>query len=395
MMASRKIENGWILGLILVASCMRVPISGVGPLVTQISESLSLSASTAGMLTTIPLLIFALVAPLVSHLTLVIPSRVQISACVIFLATGILLRSYLGLWGLFLGTALVGIGIGTLNVILPLFVKTNFVGRIGVVMASYTATMTLFSAIASGSVSTLSSVLGNWSHALGIFAILPILAFLVWIFVSRGIQDPSIIQEEEQSNPPLFCRTNWYAAAFFGLQSFLYFGIIAWLPSILAVFIQSDGQIAIMMFVMQLASLLTNFAMPPAIQRGTAKRRSVLGMCCAITYLSGSILVLLSLTLHWLAWPAILTLGLAGGMSISYILTFISIAVPSRKGTARLSAFTQCVGYLIAAPGPFLIGALTDLTGEFVVPLYIFVGVSILFLYFGQILAAINEQTKI
>ncbi len=386
----KRQENWWIFGLVMVACCMRSPMSGVGPLVSQISEGLSLSASTAGMLTTIPLLIFALISPLVSKLALVAPIRMQISCCVACLAVGILTRSYLGLWGLFVGTALVGVGIGTLNVVLPLFVKSNFAGRIGGVMACYTAMMTLFSAVASGSVAFLSVWLGGWSHALALFAILPLLAFPIWVAVSRGMPDAPGGEEETGASLPLFSAVNGCAALFFGLQSFLFFGIIAWLPSILAVSIPTEGEVALMMFVMQLASLITNFAMPLAMQRRDSRGRSRLGLGCATVYLAGFVLVLLGLSSPLLSWLGILVLGLGGGMSISYILTFISIRPGSRRDTARLSAFTQCGGYLIAAPGPFLIGALTDWTGSFILPLYIFIAVCVAFLFVGRQLALLK-----
>lgn len=53
-----------MLSIILVAFCLRIIITGVGPLLPEITESLGLSGSASGLLTTLPLIAFAVVSPL-------------------------------------------------------------------------------------------------------------------------------------------------------------------------------------------------------------------------------------------------------------------------------------------------------------------------------------------
>jgi MFS transporter, CP family, cyanate transporter len=50
-------------------------------------------------------------------------------------------------------------------------------------------------------------------------------------------------------------------------------------------------------------------------------------------------------------------------------LTLIGLRSRTSAGTAALSGFTQSVGYVIAAAGPFGMGLLYDLTGGWTVPL--------------------------
>ena len=59
----------WIvlLGMIFVASTLRAPLTSVGPVVDSIKSTLEINNSLAGFLTTIPLLIFGIVSPLVSR----------------------------------------------------------------------------------------------------------------------------------------------------------------------------------------------------------------------------------------------------------------------------------------------------------------------------------------
>ena len=57
-----------ILGIILIASNLRAPVTGLAPVLDQIILSFNLSASQAGMLTTLPLIAFALASPLATSL---------------------------------------------------------------------------------------------------------------------------------------------------------------------------------------------------------------------------------------------------------------------------------------------------------------------------------------
>ena len=61
-------------------------------------------------------------------------------------------------------------------------------------------------------------------------------------------------------------------------------------------------------------------------------------------------------------------LGLASGLCLSFALTLIAVRGRDRRETAGISAYAQCVGYLLAAPAPALLGALYDATGSFSFP---------------------------
>lgn len=67
---SRKLTGRWgiLFAIIFVASTLRSPLTSVGPVIEQIKSALTLNNSLAGSLTTIPLLIFAVVSPFVSRI---------------------------------------------------------------------------------------------------------------------------------------------------------------------------------------------------------------------------------------------------------------------------------------------------------------------------------------
>jgi CP family cyanate transporter-like MFS transporter len=59
------------------------------------------------------------------------------------------------------------------------------------------------------------------------------------------------------------------------------------------------------------------------------------------------------------------------------ILTLIGLRARTSSGTAALSGFTQSAGYLLAAAGPFAVGALYDATGGWDAPLWFLVALTV------------------
>jgi len=76
-----------------------------------------------------------------------------------------------------------------------------------------------------------------------------------------------------------------------------------------------------------------------------------------------------------LLWPASGTLvwvsvfGLAQGAGFALALTLVVLRSPTPLTAARLGGVAQCLGYLVAAAGPFLLGAVHDATGGWTWPL--------------------------
>ncbi len=68
------------------------------------------------------------------------------------------------------------------------------------------------------------------------------------------------------------------------------------------------------------------------------------------------------------AWLWALLIGTAASV-FPLVLMLIGLRARTPEGTAALSGFTQSVGYVIAAIGPFGVGVLYDLTGGWTVPL--------------------------
>lgn len=57
-----------VLGIIVIAANLRAPLTSVGSLVSFIRNDIQISNTLAGLITTVPLLAFALLSPLVPKL---------------------------------------------------------------------------------------------------------------------------------------------------------------------------------------------------------------------------------------------------------------------------------------------------------------------------------------
>lgn len=345
-------------------------MSAIGPLILQISASLELSAAFSGLLTTLPLLLFALVSPLAGKLSPRASDRLLVPYCLLFSLVGALLRAYAGVIGLIGGTVLLGLGIGVLNVYMPVFVRAVFPTQTGLAMGVYTMSMTLLSALAAGFCVPLAESLHGWRHALASFAILPLLAIPVWCATTPREQshaaqiDAAPLRETGRS------WTNWCVAIFMSLQSALFFSMIAWLPSMLGEQGVHAGDAGRLVLVMQLVSLTSNLLMPILMQR-YPKRRAAFAFACGALYACGFALLLMPNPSSALIVTCIVLLGLGSGASLSFALTLIAIVGASRRETVGLSAFAQSVGYLLAAPMPALLGSLFDALGSFRMPVLV------------------------
>ena len=80
--------------------------------------------------------------------------------------------------------------------------------------------------------------------------------------------------------------------------------------------------------------------------------------------LLGLIVAPVSLAVLWM-----LVLGVGQGGGISLALTLFVLRTRTTAGATQLSGMAQTIGYLIAAAGPLLAGALHDLTGGWTVAL--------------------------
>ncbi|WP_374351481.1 CynX/NimT family MFS transporter [Chitinimonas sp.] len=359
MSLPRKHQSLWLLiAMVLVGLNLRPALASVAPLLSAIRSGAHLSASAAGLLTTLPVLCLGLFAPFAPLLARRIGAEQTILLALGLLICGLLLRPFSGLGGLFIGTVMAGAAIGIGNVILPAIVKREFPQRLGAVTGLYTMSLSLGAAIAAGLSVPVQQLAGSdWRLGLAFWAVPAALAALVWL--------PQLAEHRALGNQARLGSLwrkplAWQVMVYMGAQSSLSYCVFGWLPTILADRGMSALAAGFMMSLSVLMQLITALTGPWFATRGRDQRLAivvVLGMTLA------GLLGCVYAPIGQVWWWAVL-LGLGQGGTFSIALTLIVLRAHDAQVAGELSGMAQGGGYTIAALGPLGVGLLHEWTGH-------------------------------
>jgi CP family cyanate transporter-like MFS transporter len=138
----------------------------------------------------------------------------------------------------FVGTILMGAFITVGNVVLPVVIRQRTTSRVGVATGTYAAALNMGSMLTSLATAPLASAFG-WQTALLFWLVFVLLAGVAWLLVVRKPAAPPAHRISERPDaavpPPRSVRVaSFLLAIAFAGQSFAYFSITAWLPTLLA-----------------------------------------------------------------------------------------------------------------------------------------------------------------
>ena len=354
------VSRPWLLimGLILIAMNLRPALSSLSPLLSDVSNSLGLSAARAGLLTTLPVLCLGLFAPLAPILARRFGAERVVLGILLTLAAGIILRSSFGEAGLFAGSLIAGASIGIIGVLLPGIVKRDFAKQAGTMTGVYTMALCLGAALAAGVTVPLSHAFGDsWNIGLGFWIVPALVAALCWL--PQVGQRHGAHQVAYRVKGLLRDPLAWQVTLYMGLQSSLAYIVFGWVPSILIDrgLSATDAGLALSgSIIVQLLSALTA---PWLATRGKDQRLAiVVVMLLTLAGLFGCLYAPLDGLWGW----AVL-LGLGQGGTFSLALTLIVLRSRDSHVAANLSGMAQGIGYTLASMGPFAVGLVHDLTG--------------------------------
>jgi len=365
-----------IIGIVFIAMNMRAPLTSVGPLSELMRTDLGLTGVWAGMITTLPLLAFALLSPFVPRLGGRYGIEPLLLIAVLFLFLGVMIRSVSGTAALFAGTAILGLAIAVCNVLLPGLIKRDFPNQLGMMTGVYSIAMNLCGAIASGISVPLAVKAGlGWKGALGIWGILGFIALLAWLPQIRSRRTVASVSHSKERRVNVWrSPLAWQITLFMGIQSMLFYVLIAWLPDMLRLQGVSSDQSGWLLSIMQLAVLPLTFIIP--VIAGRMANQRILVATTTVLLLAGTLGLLLGSSQLLIVW--IILLGMGVGFAFSLAMMFLGLRTRTSRQAAELSGMAQSVGYLLAAAGPALFGYLHDATGSWNAPLIILVAASIL-----------------
>ncbi len=381
--------------VIVAAFSFRSLITTVGPVVGEIKTDLNISSGIAGMLTTIPVIIFSITAFFAGA---ILPRyRVSLSAplCFIITAAGAVIRSYSGPAGLYLGTLLIGLGIGTLNVMVPALNREKLPQRIGVLTGLYNVSLNLMAGMGSGLTYTLSRKIGGWRPAIAIWGIFPLIAIPLWIRLTRMERFGD--REGEAFSPftaagKFLNRKVWAVAILMALQSFIYYSlVIAWCPTMLTDKGISSETAGTMTIFLQVISLVPAYFVP--VNAVHPQRRTAIAMLGGCSYLISTFIYLFSDSTAAMVACCVLW-GISAGSCFSYVLSLISLSGKNKTETTWISGFVQMFGYAFAAIGPALFGFIVDANGSWTVPMLFVMSLSLLYTVTGIISGKMVKEGK-
>lgn len=361
----------WLLigGIALAAVNLRTGITSVGPLLTEVTSGLGMSAVLAGVLTTLPVLCFALFGALTPVLIRRLGEHRLLAVALVALTIGLSTRPLVEGALPFLALSAIALSGGAVgNVLLPTLVKQHFPDRVGAMTTVYTTFLALGTTMAAAATVPVEQASGSWRLALGCYGAFGLLAAVPWLALLRH-------------NPPraggaapiglghvLKTAMGWQSVLFFGTQSTIAYIMFGWYAEMLRDQGMGAAQAGLMLSYLTALAVPLSLVLPGLMARVRDHRAFVVFffVCYAIG-LTG--LWVSPLQGTWV-WTTLIGLGMA---TFTLALTFFAVRTRTSGATAAMSASSQSIGYLMAGSGPFLFGMLHELTGGWHAPLVLVV----------------------
>ncbi|HEX5589807.1 MAG TPA: MFS transporter [Candidatus Limnocylindrales bacterium] len=371
-----------VAALFVAGLAFRGPVLVVGPLLPEIQADLAIPHGVAGLLSSIPVLCMAILAPLGPVLAASIgPTRV-VTACLATVAGFGLLRAVApGAAPVILLTVGIGLGMGVVGPVLAQVVRraaprnpelgTGAYAMGYIVGASSTAALAV----------TLAAVLGGWRGAFAAVSVGAIGSLVAWWLLAPHDGHGRRIALRR---PTLPWRRGiaWLFGIVFGIQSLLFHAGVAWLASIYLErgWAAADGALLTALFsgmgiiATLVVPLVTTAIRSRRLQLAAASLAALLGAIGVAAGGGGGPAG------DPLAVPSVALFGFGVGLTFPLCLTLPLDASDSPVEASSVAALMLMVGYLISSIGPVLLGSIRDATGDFAIAGWLIAAISVLLL---------------
>ncbi|MGH3368438.1 MAG: CynX/NimT family MFS transporter [Nocardioidaceae bacterium] len=354
-----------LVGIVVLGFNLRPAALSIGPVLDEVTGELGMSGATAGLLTTLPVLAFAVVGALAPELARRAGVHRVTLTSLGAVVVGLGVRARVEETWLFLAMSLLALaGMATANVLLPSLVRLHFPDRVGLLTSLYTTALALGLTAASALTVPIAEQLGSWRWGLLAWAATALVAALPWIALIRHDRAPEKVPHTITLRQVARTRLGWAMALFFGLQSLQAYSIFGWFAQVYRDAGFSPATAGLLLGVITAMSIPLSFLIPTWAARLHDQSWLIVGLvaCYPVGYLG---LVLAPVAGAW-AWAVLV--GTATSV-FPLVLTLIGLRARTSEGTAALSGFTQSVGYLLSAVGPLGMGVLYEASGGWTVPL--------------------------
>jgi Cyanate permease len=355
----------WLGVVVVIGVNLRPLLTSISPLMTTIRDATGLSFYGASLLTSLPVVAMGIGAFGAGALTRLIGETrgVALGLLAIALACGARWATASGA-ALLLTAALAGVGVAAIQALLPAVMKQRFHARVPLAMGVFSASIMGGGGLGARLSPWVSNAMGSWHAGLAVWAIPALIALICWLGLNLQPSTGTAAQPVPASPAPLPLwrkRRAWTLGLYFGIVNGGYTTLVAWLPAFYqqrGVSVADSGSLLASMTVFQAAAAL----LLPLAAASFRDRRPwlVLGLSAQFIGLLGLIL--------WpdaapLVWVGIAGAGLGGTFSLTLVTAMDHSA--DHRVAGRLVAFTQGVGFVVAAIAPMFAGALRSMSGSF------------------------------
>ena len=370
-MNPRASNFAWLAVIVAIGLNLRPLLTSVSPLMGVILHATGLSFRGASMLTGLPVVAMGVCAFGASALSRSIGNARGVALGLAAIVAACAGRLFAGnSAALIASAAIAGTGVAVIQALLPGVMKTRFAGRLPFAMGLYSASLMAGGGLGASITPAVASRV-SWQAGLAFWALPALVAVAVWLLLMRADPLPRASATRGATQPArsLFLnRRAWTLGIFFGIVNGGYTSLVAWMPAYyqqLGRSVTESGALLAMLTVFQASSALL---LPMAASRfgswfGHEKDRRPWIALGLVAQLVGFALLLVAPLAAPLAVVVLLGGGLGGVFALTLVLTLDHADDPALA--ARLVAFVQGVGFVIAAFAPVVAGVVRDVSGGF------------------------------
>lgn len=353
-----------LVGIILVSLNLRAAVTSLSAIYGIIGHDIS--GFNANIIGVLPLLSFAVFG----SLTAMISRRLGYEGALLFsmllVCAGIGLRTLTGSFPVFVACsvlALAGMGFG--NVLVQPTIKKYFPDHVGGLTAIY-AVMIAVSAGLPSAIAVPISQTDGWRANVALWSLTALVAALPWVLQIIRTHHKGNIGEAKQQQKAQLAEKHiavwkwpvaWSMVILFGVSMMSMYAMLNWLPTYLVQNGISAEKAGDMLFIYNIIGIAHSTLVP--VYLGRMKKPYIVVAMGGVMQIVGYMGFLYMPGTSWV-WAVVAGPGL---MTVPATFQLINLRTRSVEGAASLSSFTQGIGYVFAAVGPFLFGQLHRSTG--------------------------------
>lgn len=351
---SKRQSTFLLIGIMMMGAVMRVPFTAIPAVLTDIAAGLGVRVSDLGILTSLPLLMFAFCSSLAPRWAARLGLERLLGVALLIMTIGSLIR-IINVPSLYIGTLFIGAAIAVINVLLPSLVSVHFPMKVGAYTTIYITMMGL--AGTAGSMVAVPIVAAtSWQTFIVFLTILVAIASVAWL--PNWHYDHRFEQKKKKSHSNSLWK-NKAALVFLlfgGLQSLLFYTEMTWLPTIAQTAGLSKAEGGLLAGIFSLISIPVSMVTPAIVSRLTNHHRAWFMSATSFVTVLGLIWMLFA-PANFTIWVAIsLMLGFSVSVLFPYMMLSFTLKTSDGQATAHLSGMVQSGGYLLASIGPVLLG---------------------------------------